>query len=83
MPVAGKSPSRFEQPGAFQCAILRALALPKAHREVFFLKEIQGHTLWEIAAILGITIDTARARWKRARRAIGPLGTANGSRRAR
>ena len=81
-PHAG-GPSRFKQPGAFQCAILRALELPKAYREVFFLKEIQGHTLWEIAAILGITIDTARARWKRARRAIGHLGTTDGSWRTR
>ena len=54
--------------------ILRALELPKIHREVFFLKEIQGHTFPEIAAILGITLDTARVRWKRARRAIGPVG---------
>ena len=33
-PVSG-----FEQPGAFQCTILRALELPKAHREVFLLKD--------------------------------------------
>ena len=65
-PVSG-----FEQPGAFQCTILRALELPKAHREVFLLKEIQGHTLAEIAAFLGISIATARLRWKRARREIG------------
>ena len=67
-PVAG-----LEQPGAFQCTILRALELPKAHREVFLLKEIQGHTLTEIAAILGISIDTARVRLQRARREIGYL----------
>ena len=68
-----KPVSGFEQPGAFQCTILRALELPKAHREVFLLKDIQGHTLTEIAAILGISIDTARARLKRARREIGHL----------
>jgi len=68
-----KSTSRFELPGAFQCAVLRALELPKPHREVFFLKDIQGHSLIEIAAILGITTDTALVRLKRARRAIGQL----------
>jgi len=41
---------------------------------VFFLKDIQGHTLQEIAAILGITTDTVRVRLRRARRAIGQLG---------
>lgn len=64
---------RFEAPGAFQHAILRALELPKPHRDVFFLKDIQGHSLTEIAAILGITTDTVRIRLKRARRAIGEL----------
>jgi DNA-directed RNA polymerase specialized sigma24 family protein len=64
----------LERPGAFQYAILRALELPKPHREVFFLKDIQGHSLTEIAAILGITTDTARVRLKHARRAIGRLG---------
>ena len=66
-----KPVSGLEQPGAFQCTILRALELPKAHREVFLLRDIQGHTLTEIAAILGISIDTARVRLRRARRAIG------------
>jgi DNA-directed RNA polymerase specialized sigma24 family protein len=41
---------------------------------VFLLKEIQGHGLAEIAAILGISIDTALVRLKRARREIGHLG---------
>jgi len=68
-PVSG-----FEEPGRFQCTILRALELPKAHRDVLLLKDIQGHTLQEIAAILGISIDTARVRLKHARREIGHLG---------
>src|SRR5579864_8105608 len=68
-PMAG-----LESPGAFQCLILRALELPKAYRDVFLLKEIQGHNLAEIAAILGISIDTALVRLKRARREIGHLG---------
>jgi DNA-directed RNA polymerase specialized sigma24 family protein len=76
-PVSG-----FEQPGVFQCTILRALELPKAHREVFLLKDIQGHTLTEIAAILGISIDTARVRLNCARRAIGHLGDSGAMRRA-
>ena len=65
--------SHLDRPGAFQCAILRALELPKVYREVFLLKEIQGHSLAEIAAILGISIDTARVRLERARREIGHL----------
>ena len=77
-----RSVSGFEQPGAFQCMILRALELPKAHREVFLLKDIQGHTLREIAAILGISIDTAQVRLNCARRAIGHLGDSGAMRRA-
>ena len=76
-PVSG-----LEQPGAFQCTILRALELPKAHREVFLLKDIQGHTLTEIAGILGISIDTARVRLLRARREIGHLGDSGATGRA-
>lgn len=53
--------------------ILRALELSKAHRDVFLLREIQGHTLEEIAAILGITLETARVRLIRAQREIGCL----------
>ena len=66
--------SRPDSPGAFQCLILRAFGLRKGYRDVFLLKEIQGHTLVEIAAILGISIDTALARWQSARREIGHLG---------
>ena len=58
----------LDKPGSFQCAVLRAFDLPKAYREVFLLKEIQGYTLAEIAATLGISPDTALTRWKRARR---------------
>lgn len=71
---ARKSPSVQEEPGAFQRLLLRALELPKTYRDVLLLKEIQRHTLAEIAAILGISIDTALARLKRARREIGHLG---------
>jgi len=68
-PVSG-----LERPGAFQCTILRAFELPKPYRDVFLLREIQGHSLAEIAAILGISIDTAMVRLKRARHEIGHLG---------
>jgi len=80
--LAGRRPSRLEQPGAFQCLILRALELPKNHREVFLLRAIHGHSLTEIAALLGISIDEARIRWKRARRAIGPFEDPEASERA-
>jgi len=63
--------SPMEEPGAFQCLLLRAFQLPRAYREVFLLSEIQGHTIAEIAATLGITVNTALVRLKRARREIG------------
>jgi DNA-directed RNA polymerase specialized sigma24 family protein len=63
--------SQPEEPGAFQCLLLRALQLPRAYREVLLLNEIQGHSISEIAAILGIHVDTALARLERARREIG------------
>jgi RNA polymerase sigma factor (sigma-70 family) len=63
------------EPGAFQCVLLRAFQLPEAYREVFLLKDIQGYSLAEIAAILGISVDTAFARLKRARREVGRPGT--------
>ena len=63
-----------EKPGAFQYTLLRAFALRKVDRDVFLLKEIQGHSEEEIAAILGISITTASVRLKRARREIDLLG---------
>jgi len=69
-----KLASTLAKPGVFQLTLLRALELPRADREVFLLKEIQGYTLAEIAAILGISIDTALVRWKRARREFVHLG---------
>lgn len=73
-PDARKPLPALEGPGAFQRIILRALELPKADRDVFLLKEIQGYGLAEIAALLGITMDTALVRLKRARREIGHCG---------
>ena len=59
-----------EDPGAFQCLLLRAFELPRPWREVFLLKETQGYTITEIAAIPGITVNTALVRLERARREI-------------
>ena len=72
----------MQEPGAFQCALLRAFQLPKAYREVFLLKDIQGYSLTEIAAILGISIDTAVARLKRARFEVGRSGNSDAMERA-
>ena len=82
-PRVRKPSSGMEQPGVFQCILLRALELPKAYRDVFLLKEIQGHSLAEIAAILGISIDTALVRLGRARRAIGHLDDSDAREHAR
>jgi DNA-directed RNA polymerase specialized sigma24 family protein len=68
-----KPDRRMEPPGVFQRTLLRAFGLPKRYRDVFLLKEIQGHSLAEIAVILGISIDTALVRLKHARREIGHL----------
>jgi DNA-directed RNA polymerase specialized sigma24 family protein len=74
LPHGRKPAPGLERPGAFQCLLLRAFGLPKAYREVFLLKEIQGYTLAEIAAILGISTETVLLRWKRARREFVNLG---------
>jgi DNA-directed RNA polymerase specialized sigma24 family protein len=63
----------LDEPGAFQCLLLRALELPDSYREVFLLKDVQGHSMAEIAARLGITVEAAWTRLKRARREIGSL----------
>lgn len=67
------STREMEAPGAFQLMLLRALELPKTYRDVFLLKEVQGHTLAEISTILGITAETALLRLRRARREVGRL----------
>jgi DNA-directed RNA polymerase specialized sigma24 family protein len=82
-PVQARKPaSGLEKPGAFQCTILRAFELPKVYRDVFLLKEVQGYTLAEIAAILGISLETALARWNRACRDFGHLGDSAAKRHA-
>lgn len=80
---ASKPVLGLDQPSVFQYTILRALELRRSHREVFLLKDIQGHTLQEIAAILGISTETARLRLMHARREIGYLGDSDVTERAR
>ena len=73
-PEVGTAVSGMEQPGAFQCMLLRAIDLQESDRDVFLLKEVQGHSLAETATILGIRSDEASVRLKRACREIGPVG---------
>ena len=68
---ARKPWSGMEPPGAFQCMLLRAFELPQVYRDAYLLKEVQGHSHEEIAAILGISVNAVHARLKRARRTIG------------
>jgi len=75
--------SGMEKPGAFQRSLLRVFQLPQAWREVFLLKQIQGFTLQETAAILGISLDAAWIRLQRARREINRLESAEASEHAR
>lgn len=76
-PTGQKPVSAMEKPGVFQCTLLRALELPRTYRDVFLLNQIQGHTPEEIAAILGISIDTTLSRLKRARREFVHLGNSD------
>jgi hypothetical protein len=63
----GNSISDVEESGNFQRVLLQALELRQPYREVFLLRDIQGHTLSEAACILGVSRDTAVARLKQAR----------------
>jgi DNA-directed RNA polymerase specialized sigma24 family protein len=76
-PEQRKLAATLDRPGAFQCLILRALELRREYRDVFLLKEIQGHTPAEIAAMLGISVETVLSRWKRARRDLGGVPDSN------
>jgi DNA-directed RNA polymerase specialized sigma24 family protein len=53
---------------SFQLTLLRAFMLPPACRDVFVLKEIQGYSLPEVAATLGISKDDVTKHLRRARR---------------
>lgn len=69
-----KAVTGMDQPGAFQCMLVRAFDLKKTDRDVFLLKEIKGYSLPQIAAILNISRDEATIRLKRASREICPEG---------
>jgi RNA polymerase sigma factor (sigma-70 family) len=60
--------ARREEQASFQLTLLRAFQLPPACRDVFVLKDIQGYTLPEVAAALGITKDVVTKHLRRARR---------------
>jgi len=53
---------------SFQLTLLRAFLLPPACRDVFVLREIQGYTLPEVAATLGISKNDVTKHLRRARR---------------
>jgi RNA polymerase sigma factor (sigma-70 family) len=53
---------------SFQLLMLRAFLLPPACRDVFLLRDIQGYSLPEVAAALGISKDDVTKHLRRARR---------------
>ncbi len=53
---------------SFQLTLLRAFLLPPACRDVFVLRDIQGYTLPEVAAALGISKSDVTKHLRRARR---------------
>ena len=61
--IPGEDPRR-----SFQLTLLRAFLLPERRRDVFLLTEIQGFTLHEVAAVLGISKDDALKHLRRAKR---------------
>ena len=73
----------LQEPGAFQRALLRAFQLRPAYRDAFLLKEIQGHSLSEVAAILGINLRTAHTRLTQAHREISLEGYRGAMKRAK
>ena len=59
--------------GVQTCALPILLALPDDLRVVFMLRDIEGYTHAEIAALLGIRTGTAEVRLHRARRKLRAL----------
>jgi len=55
---------------SFQLTMLRACLLPPACRDVVVLNDLQGCTLSEIAAVLGISQDEVTKHLRRARREL-------------
>jgi DNA-directed RNA polymerase specialized sigma24 family protein len=73
-PIETRDPlAHLDEPGAFQCLLLRALELPLPYRDVYLLKEVRGYSVAEIAARLELSVEAVSARLKRARREIASL----------
>ncbi len=76
-PRPGESISDMEESGTFGRLLLRAFELRQPYRDVFLLRDIQGHTLSEAAGILGVSRDTAVARLKQARHELQRFASVN------
>jgi DNA-directed RNA polymerase specialized sigma24 family protein len=61
--IPGQDSSR-----SFQLTMLRAFLLPPACRDVFVLMEIQGFSLSEVAAVLGMSETDVSKHLRRAHR---------------
>ena len=53
--------------GVLQAVLMHAMQLPREYREVYVLCDIQGWSITETAAALGIAMDVVIRRLKRAR----------------
>ena len=53
---------------SYQLSMLRAFELPPLYREVVVLRELHGHAVHEIAALLGISRSPVEKRLRRAGR---------------
>jgi len=58
------------QPDALEKIVMHALELRPAFRKAFLLCDIQGFTITETAAILGVSPQAVRVRLARARREV-------------
>jgi DNA-directed RNA polymerase specialized sigma24 family protein len=60
----------FSDQEALERVVLHAFAMPSAFRKAFLLCDIQGFTVNETAAILGISSSAVSLRLERARREL-------------
>jgi RNA polymerase sigma factor (sigma-70 family) len=74
-PRPQKPISCIDESGDVQRVLPKALELRQPYRDVFLLRDIQGHTLSEIANILRVSLNTVVARLKRARRELQRLAS--------
>jgi RNA polymerase sigma factor (sigma-70 family) len=61
---------------ALEAALSRFLELPPAHRSCVILKDVLGHSLEEIAALLGLTVPGVKAALHRGRVRLAELSAA-------